>query len=129
MIDLCDMFEKIADFHSYDTILLGSFFAFPPFAKRYGRLLTDGQDQVAAAWQTGLMDGSQVGSVIGLTFNGWLCDKIGFKKTYFTALALMTAFIFIPFFAENDGMLLAGQVLSGIPWGKLHPSNTLVSSY
>jgi SP family general alpha glucoside:H+ symporter-like MFS transporter len=34
------------------------------------------------------------------------------------ALALMTAFIFLPFFAPNDGVLLAGQVLSGIPWGQ-----------
>ena len=63
------------------------------------------------------MDGSQVGSMIGLALNGFMCDAIGYKKTYMIALAMMTAFIFLPFFASSDGILLAGQVLSGIPWG------------
>jgi SP family general alpha glucoside:H+ symporter-like MFS transporter len=96
---------------------LGSFFAFPPFAQKYGVKIPDGQYQVEASWQTGLMNGSQVGSMFGLALNGWMCDKIGYKKTYFIALAMMTAFIFLPFFAPNNGVLLAGQVLSGIPWG------------
>ena len=64
------------------------------------------------------MDGSQVGSMVGLALNGILCDKIGYKKTYFIALVMMTSFIFLPFFAPNNGVLLAGQILSGIPWGE-----------
>ena len=97
---------------------MGSFFAFPPFAKKYGKPISDGSYQVPAGWQTGLMDGSQVGSMIGLAINGIMCDAIGYKKTYMIGLAMMTAFIFLPFFAPSDGVLLAGQVLSGIPWGE-----------
>ena len=59
--------------------------------------------------------------MIGLAINGIMCDKLGYKKTYFFSLALMTAFIFIPFFAQDNGTLLAGQVLSGIPWGMQNP--------
>lgn len=55
--------------------------------------------------------------MIGLAMNGLLCDWIGYKKSYFIGLTLMTAFIFLPFFAPSVGVLLAGQVLSGIPWG------------
>ena len=80
-------------------------------------MIPNGQYEVPAGWQTGLMDGSQVGSMIGLALNGWMCDKIGYKKTYFIALVMMTAFIFLPFFAPNNSVLLAGQILSGIPWG------------
>jgi MFS transporter, SP family, general alpha glucoside:H+ symporter len=101
----------------YDTNLLGSFFAFPIFNQKYGQKLPDGQYQVPAAWQTGLMNGVQVGSMIGLAINGIMCDRIGYKKTYFFALTMMIVFIFLPFFAPNNGVLLAGQVLSGIPWG------------
>jgi MFS transporter, SP family, general alpha glucoside:H+ symporter len=101
----------------YDTNLLGSFFAFPIFAKQFGKQLPNGQYQVEAAWQTGLMNGVQVGSIVGLTLNGIMCDRFGYKKTYFFALIMMIAFIFLPFFATNNGILLAGQVLSGVPWG------------
>ena len=33
------------------------------------------------------------------------------------ALSLVTAFIFIPFFAHNIVQLLVGLILMGIPWG------------
>ena len=101
----------------YDTNLLGAFFAFPPFTQQFGSQLPDGQYQVSAGWQMSLMNGAQVGSLIGLALNGILCDKLGYKKTYFISLAMMTAFIFLPFFATSPSLLLAGQILSGIPWG------------
>ena len=36
------------------------------------------------------------------------------------SLAWLTCFIFLFFFANSLGMLVAAEVLCGIPWGKLH---------
>ena len=39
-----------------------------------------------------------------------LCDKIGFKKTYYIGMALMIGAIFLPFFSNgNLSILMAGQ--------------------
>lgn len=32
------------------------------------------------------------------------------------SMVLMIAFIFIPFFAQNIGTIVAGAVLQGLPW-------------
>lgn len=101
----------------YDTSLIGSFFAYQPFNDKYGNEVIDGKRQLSAPWQTGLQNASQVGSIIGLVLNGILADKLGYKKTMLIALTMMTLAIFIPFFAPNVETLLAGQVISGIPWG------------
>jgi hypothetical protein len=61
------------------------------------------------------MDGAQVEFMVGLAINGTMCDEVRYKKAYFMALILMTAATFIPLFATSDAMLLAGQVVSGIP--------------
>ena len=73
----------------YDKNLLRSFFTFPVFAKRNGKLLPNGEYQVDVGWQTGLMDGAQVGSMVGLAINGIMCDEVGY-------LILTTAAIFNP---------------------------------
>lgn len=50
--------------------------------------------------------------------NNRQCDKIGYKKTYYIGMALMIGAIFLPFFSNGSiPVLMAGQVLSGIPWG------------
>jgi hypothetical protein len=61
------------------------------------------------------MDGAQVEFMVGLATNGTMCDEVRYKKAYFMTLILMTAATFIPLFATSDAMLLAGQVVSGIP--------------
>lgn len=73
----------------YDTNLLGSFFAYPIFNQKYGDQLPSGIFEVSANWQTGLTNGAQAGSIIGLCANGFLCDKFGYKKTYMLALILV----------------------------------------
>jgi SP family general alpha glucoside:H+ symporter-like MFS transporter len=94
-------------------------FAFPAFNRDFGHRLPDGQYEVSATWQSGLMNGAQAGSMLGLVLNGIMCDMIGYKKTYMFALVVMTAAIFLPFFANGSiPILMAGQVISGIPWGK-----------
>lgn len=51
----------------YDTILMGNFFGYPQFAKKYGRDYggTIGW-QISAPWQSGLNMGSTVGTVFGV---------------------------------------------------------------
>lgn len=100
----------------YDTILLGNFFAQPAFTKKFGECNADGC-QISPAWQAGLQNGSQIGSIIGLSAVGYLTDSLGYRKTMMGALALMTAFTFFPFFAESLPVLLVGQILQGLPWG------------
>jgi SP family general alpha glucoside:H+ symporter-like MFS transporter len=50
----------------YDTILIGNFFAYPEFAKKFGDYYEDIDEwQVSAAWQTGLNMASTVGGIFG----------------------------------------------------------------
>jgi SP family general alpha glucoside:H+ symporter-like MFS transporter len=67
-----------------------------------------------------------VGSIIGLYLNGYVSEKIGYKKTMLGAMFLMIAFIFIPFFAQNVGTIVAGAVLQGLPW-YVFPNTRLAS--
>lgn len=110
----------------YDTLLLGNFFAMPAFAKKYGVCDAAGVCEVPSKWQTGLLNGSQVGSIIGLQLTGIATERFGYRKTILTALVFMTAFIFIPFFAPNLTVLLVGQILQGLPWGCFQ---TLTTAY
>lgn len=48
----------------YDVCLLGNFYAFPQFNKKYGVQLADGTYQVPAAWQAGLSNVSLFGSAL-----------------------------------------------------------------
>lgn len=110
----------------YDTSLLGSFYAYPVFAKRFGVLAANGTYQVTSQWQSGLQNGTQVGQILGLMFAGVIADRFGYKKTMLGALVSMIGLIFILFFAQNIGMLFAGEVLCGLPWGAFQ---TLTTTY
>lgn len=101
----------------YDTKLMGSFYALPPFKQRYGTRLANGKYEIPASWQAGLSNGATVGGLIGLFLAGYVTERFGFRKTMLGALALTTVLIFIPFFAPTIEVLQAGQVLMGIPWG------------
>ncbi|KAJ5102571.1 Major facilitator superfamily domain general substrate transporter [Penicillium argentinense] len=101
----------------YDIILISSFFAFDPWVTQFGKLQSDGKHSLSAAWQSGLSNAATVGELIGLVLNGFAAERFGYRKTMIGALGLITAFIFIPFFATNVKVLLAGEVLMGIPLG------------
>ena len=58
--------------------------------------------------------------------NGWACDRFGYKKTIGTSLVVIIGFIFITFFAHSLPMLLAGELLCGLPWGVFQ---TLTTAY
>ncbi len=104
----------------YDTWLLGNFYAMTAFAKKYGGPagIVDGVQtyQVRVQWQNALGNGTACAQIIGLFINGIVSERIGYRWTMIGALFLITCFIFVQFFAVNVHMLLAGYVLSGLPW-------------
>ena len=104
----------------YDTWLLGNFFGMEAFAKKYGGPagIVDGVQtyQISATWQTAISNSTAAAQIIGLFFNGIISERIGYRKTMMGALFAITCFIFVTFFAVNIHMLLAGYVLSGLPW-------------
>ncbi|XXZ99090.1 maltose permease [Meyerozyma guilliermondii] len=102
----------------YDTNLINSFYAFPSFNEKYGEYVEKlDAYSIDAKWQTTLSMCSNVGEIIGLFAAGIIADKIGYRWTLIGSLVLTTAFIFIVFFAKDIGMLVAGELLLGLPWG------------
>lgn len=52
-----------------------------PFRNFYGTEDNpEGGRNIGAAWQSGIQNGVQVGSIIGLWLNGIISDKIGYRK-------------------------------------------------
>ncbi len=100
-----------------DVVLIGSFYAYPAFNKKYGTLQADGTYGLSAAWQAGLSNGVNVGEILGLLANGIISERFGYRKTMIGSLLLTIAFIFIHFFAQNVQTLLVGEILMGIPLG------------
>ncbi|KND87939.1 Maltose permease MAL31 [Tolypocladium ophioglossoides CBS 100239] len=110
----------------YDTALLGSFFGFPAFQRRFGEPVGDGTYQLTATWQPGLQAAVQVGEIVGLWIAGHVAERYGYRRTMLGADLFMVGAIFIMFFAQNIGMLLAGEFLCGLPWGAFQ---TLTATY
>ncbi|KAK9311300.1 general substrate transporter [Lipomyces starkeyi] len=110
----------------YDTLLLGSFYAFPAFVEKFGKLQPDGSYELSAPWQAGLSNGATVGEIIGLFLAGFCTERYGYRKTMISALITLSAFIFILFFAPIIQVLQVGYILCGIPWGIFQ---TITTSY
>jgi len=110
----------------FDVVLITSLLALPAFRRRYGHELPDGKFRISASWQSGLSNGALAGEILGLFLVGILAERIGYRMTMISALVLITGFIFVVFFAESLPMLLAGEILMGIPWGAFQ---TLTTTY
>jgi MFS transporter, SP family, general alpha glucoside:H+ symporter len=111
----------------YDTILINQFFALPEFKKHYGRPTGDRDDyELSTAWQSGLTNGATIGEILGLVLNGILAEKYGYRIVMIWSLVGVICFIFLAFFAVNVRMLLAAEILCGIPWGVFQ---TLTTTY
>ncbi|PGG96237.1 hypothetical protein AJ79_09673 [Helicocarpus griseus UAMH5409] len=102
----------------FDKTLMTSFFAFPSFQRDYGTRI-EGKDeyQISTTWQASLTNCALVGETIGLLLNGYLTDRFGNPKTMTASLFAHALFIFLSFFAKSLNMLLASQILCGIPLG------------
>ena len=101
----------------YDVILMGSFYGYPAFNYKYGKLMSDGSYGLSAAWQAGLANAMNCGQILGLFLNGIVSEKYGYRKTMMGSLIATCGFIFILFFAQNVQTLLVGEILMGIPLG------------
>ncbi|RBR13620.1 hypothetical protein FVER53590_08585 [Fusarium verticillioides] len=112
------LFSMAIIMEGYDMALIGSFYGYESFRNKYGNQPDpDGGMVISADWQTYIQVGGMCGQIFGLYLNGWVSDTIGYKKTMILAQIIMVAFTFIVFFAKNIEMILAGQILMGIPWG------------
>ncbi|KAL2836426.1 general substrate transporter [Aspergillus pseudoustus] len=102
----------------YDTILMGNFFGYPTFQKKFGSYTGEEHGwQVSAPWQTGLNMGSTVGCIFGGIINGYAASRYGYRMVMLVALVFLTAFIFIVVFANSAAVLLVGEILCGLSWG------------
>ena len=86
----------------------------PQFNRQFGEQLSDGTYQVPAPWQAGLSNGAVVGEIIGLTINGYVSEKIGYRYTVIACLAMVTGFIAIFFTATTVEQLQVGEIVCGI---------------
>ena len=103
---------------SYDLSAMGSFLGYDQFRQRFGTELDrDGNPRISAAWQAGIQNGVQAGSIVGLWASGYISEFFGYKKTMYGALLASVIFNFLHFFAQSIGMIVAGSVLLGLPWG------------
>lgn len=102
----------------YDTILLSSLMAYPSFVRKYGDYYPDlDQYIIPGSWQVGLTNAASCGSIIGLLINGYVTERFGHRLVTMVGLVVMSGFIFMSFMAPSREVLVAGQVLVGIPWG------------
>ncbi|EOA84003.1 hypothetical protein ACJQWK_00737 [Exserohilum turcicum] len=121
IISLCVVME------GYDTSLMNKFFAFQPFCDRFGdQVDAQGTRIVSSRWQTIILNGTQVGCILGLILNGYVTEWIGYKKTMIGSMLFMTGAVFIPFFSTGLEMFLVGGIIQGLPWGIFQ---TLAISY
>ena len=109
-----------------DVGLINNFFVHPAFRRRFGWPDADGEMHISTQWQGAIGAGNNIGSVFGLLLNGFLQSRYGSKRVYIFAICLMGATIFILFFSTSVQMLLAGNIICGIPWGIFQ---TLTTAY
>ncbi|KAI5283119.1 hypothetical protein KEM54_002383, partial [Ascosphaera aggregata] len=100
----------------YSTNLIGNFYAYDQFAKKYGQWHED-KYVIPGSWQSALSVSGNCGAFIGALINGDLIKFFGYKKTFIASLAFFTACVFVNFFAINVGMQVAGQAVTGLTWG------------
>ena len=86
------------------------------FQQRFGVNTADGW-VIPTSWQTALTQASSIGAFAGITLAGPISQRIGYRWTSIIGLVAFIAFNFLNFFGTSLGMLMAGQVLCGIPYG------------
>jgi SP family general alpha glucoside:H+ symporter-like MFS transporter len=112
----CLMVSMTVVMEGYDTILIGNFFAYPAFAQKYGSFVPSANNyQLTAPWQSGLGNAAGVGAFIGALLNGLLVTRFGMKKVILGALIVLSCFITMTFMASSIEILLAGEILCGLP--------------
>lgn len=97
---------------------MGNFVALPAFLNEFGELdESKGEYYLTYSWQSALQMGGPVGAFIGVFLAGPITSWIGYRWTTIGGLMLLNAFIFVFYFGNSLGVMLASQLLEGIPWG------------
>lgn len=98
----------------YDTILIGSLYAYPTYAQKFGQPVPGSTNyQIPANWQSAMGSGPQAGAFIGALSNGFLIQRFGYRPVFVGGLVLMIAFVFVSFFGMSVQLQAAGQILCG----------------
>lgn len=118
----CLVISTCVIMEGYDMALLGNLYAYPTFQRKFGRWVgisdtTRSGYQLEAKWQAALSNGAGIGAFFGTLINGYLNNLFGARRVVLGALFLLSAAIFITFFAPTQEVLLVGQIISGLPWG------------
>lgn len=101
---------------SYDSQLMGNFYALPEFQRQFGQPVGTGY-QITSEWQEKLSMCGSVGNIIGVWASSYFCEKFGCKRVLLVSYLAMDCLIFLLFFAPNIQALLAGALLYNIPIG------------
>ena len=103
---------------SYCVFLMGQFVAMDQFARHFGvRSTVKDEWIIEASWQSAFQCSGPVGAFIGVFIAGPITSWIGYRWATIGGLMFLNAFIFIFYFGNSQGVLLASQILEGIPWG------------
>ncbi|CAK7235702.1 hypothetical protein SBRCBS47491_009385 [Sporothrix bragantina] len=101
----------------FSIALIGNFYAFAPFNRKYGELQPDGSYQVSASWQAGISNGAQVGQILGLLLTGVCVEKFGYRRFILACLVYQAGMVAIFFCATNIKILMVAYCLTGIDFG------------
>ncbi|KAL2843134.1 general substrate transporter [Aspergillus pseudoustus] len=104
----------------YGSILIQNFLIFPEFKEAFGMPMTTEplpKYEISSAWQAGLINAAYAGEIIGLVINGFLTEWFGYHRVMVGSLVCLSLLFFLAVFAINVEMLVAAQVLCGLPWG------------
>ncbi|WVF71044.1 hypothetical protein IAT40_005841 [Kwoniella sp. CBS 6097] len=111
------------------AITISSFYGQRQFQERFGEVLAPGQPKaISAAWQSGLHNGSSVGSIFGLVITSWAADKYGVRPCMLFFFIWLIAMNFISVFAVNLPMLLVGNTLASVGTGSFQTLTTTYAS-
>ncbi|CAK7207521.1 hypothetical protein SEUCBS139899_010331 [Sporothrix eucalyptigena] len=101
----------------FSVALIGNFYAFAPFNRKYGELQPDGTYQVSASWQAGISNGAQVGQILGLLLTGVCVERFGYRPFILAAIIYQAGMVAIFFCAKNIHILMVAYCLAGIDFG------------
>ncbi|KAM9879629.1 MFS sp general alpha glucoside:H+ symporter [Verticillium dahliae] len=106
---------------SYCVFLMGNFIALPAFAAQFGVLNeATGKMIIETKWQSALQVGGPSGWRPPWCYHrcvlcGPLTSRIGYRWATISGLMALNAFIFVFYFANSLPVILASQLLEGIP--------------
>lgn len=122
----------------FSIALIGNFYAFAPFNRKYGELQDDGTYQVSASWQAAISNGAQCGQILGLlrkfsspafpicyirqqitnnVVTGVFVERIGYRLFLLASIAYQGAMVTIFFLASSIKILMVAYCFTGISFG------------